>query len=354
MHPLFRFAFSLVLIAAATLPAFAAGNPPQVSNVDGVKSYLVANLAGMDRAADAFVQNAAAYAKIIDANGGDYAKALAASGAELRDLVAKMQENYKAMDSFGYERIEGIVAGVEKLKDFDVYLDAGVPQAEASTDSPAAPVVLDLGGGRKIDHEGSLFTYIIEPMLWGSQPRYIVPLDVNGDGKIAPKESLPKAEVLAAVAKDVRAKIAELVQTGGAWKPTVEDCFGAIIAMTPTLSGYFDDWKESRYADATSGRFSAVSRVSDMRGIMQSVSVLYDAVNAPVSAKDRALAKSIKQGFTSILAFIDRVEAREKKAAGKISPAEIDELAAQAKEKSDKLVPQVEQAAAILNIKIAG
>ena len=111
---------------------------------------------------------------------------------------------------------------------------------------------------------------------------------------------------------------------------------------------------KNRLRPETSGRFTAVSRFSDMRGIMESVSVLYDAVHPQVNTKDRALAKSIKAGFTSILAFIDRVEAGEKKAGGKLTPAEIEELTAQAKEKSDKLVPQVEQAAAILNVKIAG
>ena len=325
-----------------------------VSNVEGVKTYLLTTLQLVDRAADEFVANSTAYAKIIEAHGGDYPRAFAAAGPELRALVAKMQENYKAMDSFGYERVEGIVAGVPRLADFDIYLDAGVPKAEASADSPAAPVTLDLGNGRKIAEEGSLFTYIIEPTLWGTQRKFVVPLDLNADGAVGPKESLPKAEVLTAAAKDVRAKIAELIKTSQNWKPTVEDCFGAIIAMTPTLSGYFDDWKESRYAPETSGRFTAVSRVSDMRGIMESVSVLYDAVHPQVSARDRALAKSIKAGFTNILAFIDRVEAREKKAGGKLTPAEIEELTSQAKEKSDKLVPQVEQAAAILNIKLAG
>jgi len=355
-HAMNRFACSTLISAAAALftPPLHAQKAAPVANVAGVKTYLLATLERATGAAGDFAANAAAYAKIIDTHGGDYARAAAASGAELRALVARMQENYKAMDSFGYERVEGIVAGVPQLADFDIYLDAGVPKAEASTDSPAAPVTLDLGNGQTIAEEGSLFTYIIEPALWGSQRKFVVPVDLDGDGKIAAKESLPKAEVLEAAAKDVRAKLAELTTTSNAWQPTPEDCFGAIVVMTPTLSGYFDDWKESRYTPEASGRFSAVSRVSDMRGIMESVSVLYDAVHAQVSTKDRALAKAIKQGFTNILAFIDRVEAREKKAGGKITAAEIDELTAQAKERSDRLVPQVEQAAAILNIKIAG
>ena len=41
--------------------------------------------------------------------------------------------------------------------------------------------------------------------------------------------------------------------------------------MTPTLSSYFDDWKEAKKnGGSLGGRFVAVSRVSDMRGIMAS------------------------------------------------------------------------------------
>jgi len=76
------------------------------------------------------------------------------------------------------------------------------------------------------------------------------------------------------------------------------------------------------------------------------VSVLYDAVNDRVKGKDPALAKAIKQGSPHPR-FIDRVDVAKRKPRENLR-REIDELAAQAKEKSDKLVPQVEQAAAIL------
>jgi hypothetical protein len=265
-------------------------------------------------------------------------------------LVAALRENYKAMDSFGYETIEGIVAGVPKLSDFDVYLDAGVPKDQAGSGTPVAPVVLTLPDGSKIDREGCLFTYLIEPILWGSNKKLVVPADLDGDGKIGPRESLPRADILITVASDVRMKIHELHETAVAWQPSTSDYFSAIITMTPTLSGYFDDWKESRYAPETSGKFTAVSRVSDMRGIMFSVAVLYEAVHAKVAGKDPALANSIQRGFKGILAFIDRVDQREKKAGAVMTPAEVDELGEEAKQKADKLVPQVEQAAALLSI----
>ena len=328
-----------------------------VGNADAepgeVKGYLLGALTKMHSAADEFVQNAAAYQRLTDANGGDPIRACAASRDEMQKLIAALRENYKTMDSFGYETIEGIVAGVVSLSDFDIYLDSGVPKDQAGGGTPVAPVVLSLPNDKRIDHQGCLFTYIIEPMLWGTNASLVVPADVNGDGKIAPNESLPRPDVLTAAANDVRAKIVQLQQTAIAWQPTTADYFSAIITMTPTLSGYFDDWKESRYAPERSGKFTAVSRVSDMHGIMSSVAILYGAVNGAVAAKDPALANSIEHGFTGILRFIDRVAAREKKS-GAITGPVIDELAEQAKQKADKLVPQVEQAAAIVGVTSSG
>jgi Imelysin len=319
-----------------------------------VKGYLLEALTKIEHASDEFLTNALAYQKLIDANGGDPGRAFAQSPEEGLRLVAALRENYKAMDSFGYETIEGIVAGVPKLSDFDVYLDAGVPKDQAGSGTPVAPVVLALPDGSKIDREGCLFTYLIEPMLWGSNKKLVVSADLDRDGKIGPRESLPRADVLITVARDLRAKIRELHEIAIAWQPSTSDYFSAIITMTPTLSGYFDDWKESRYAPETSGKFSAISRVSDMRGIMYSVAVLYGAVHAKVAGKDPALAKSIQRGFEDILAFIDRVDQREKKAGAVMTPAEVDELGEQAKQKADKLVPQVEQAAALLDLTATG
>ena len=341
--------FAAALLVLQSVPAQA--NSP---NGNDVKGYLLENLSQMENAANHFVEDANAYQRLADANGGDPVRAFQASAAEMQRLVSALREEYKAMDSFGYETIEGLVAGVPALADFDVSLDSGVPRDQAGGGTPVAPVVLQLANGAKIDHEGCLFTYIIEPMLWGANKKLVVPADLNHDGKIDARESLPRADVLLAAANDVRAKISDLHKTAIAWKPSTADYFSAIITMTPTLSGYFDDWKDSRYAGAGSGNFSAVSRVSDMRGIMYSVAVLYSAVRDEVATKDPALASSIQRGFDRILEFIERVDAREKKAGAQMTASEIDELAEQAKQKADKLVPQVEQASAILDVKTPG
>jgi len=324
---------------------------PATSNVQGVKDYLLGMEAKMDTATDDFAKQSSEYQKVIESYHGDYAAALKGDREHILKLVKAMRDDYQAADSFGYERVEGIVAGVDKLADFDVYLDSGVPKDKASKDTPAAPTTFTLKDGTVISGEGCTFTYLVEPTLWGKNERHIVKVNVGGDGSQAAVDSLPNADFIAAAGADMDKKMDELVAASKAWNPTEEDCFNAVVTMTPTLSGYFDDWKASRYDKDKSGLFTSVSRVSDMTGIMESVSLTYNAVNPDVAKKDPALAKTIKGGFADIMTFVEKVGVREKK--GPLTVAEIDELHDQAQTKSDKLVPQVKQGAALVGVKVS-
>jgi hypothetical protein len=313
--------------------------------LDQLKTYLVSVVGKMNLASEDFMVNAQAYQSAITRHGNNYN--LAAKDPEVLALVAKMQENYKQMDSFGYETVEGIVAGVPSLGHYDVDLDAG----NKAVDGPdnVAQIILKLSDGTVIDKEGNLNTHILEPALWGGEPKWVVPVDLNGDGRITGRESLPRAPLMVAASEKAYQIITELLKDSKAWNPTLEDCFGAMIMMTPTLSDYFEDWKESRYSKEQSGKFYAVSRVSDMRGIMRSCAEIYKVTHATVTSKDDTLARSIQAGFEDLDLFLNDLLAKE--GAHQINVAEIDEYATQAKDKTDKLVPQIEQAAALLDIK---
>ncbi len=322
-------------------------------DASAVKAYLVETVTRMQAASGGFVEAARQYAALTAPHGGDPAAAFRADPQAVTSLHERLREGYKAMDSFGYETVEGIVGGVPSLSKYDLYLDAGLPRGEGNADE-VAPVTIQLSDGSLIDREGAPFTYLIEPALWGSSGKYTVPADLDGDGNIAPREALPTPGMLTAVAADVDRKIGELLADAKAWQATATDFFGALVVMTPTLSDYFEDWKESRYTAQSSGRFFAVSRVSDMRGIMQSCAIMYEALTGQVAGKDEALARALDGGFRDILAFLERLEVREKKDAAAFTAAEIDELAAQAQSKTDKLVPQIKQAAALLEIPVSG
>ncbi len=337
-----------LLLGAAWTPANAEG-----ANLGAIKSYLVGKVTTMDNASHDFVAHSAAYAKLIADNGGDYNQAILRNGDDVLALIVKMQGDYRAIHNSGYETIEGITAGVKRFVDFDTDLDAGVPKSEASTDSPAASLVLKTETGKTIvDRNGNLFHYVMEPTLWGTKAAFVQALSPEASTKAHGIKVVPKAEVLVSSSKECERKMNELLALSKGWEPTLDDCVGALVWMTPTLNGYFVDWKDSRYnPNAALGRYVAESRVLDMRGIMSSLELTYNAVMPALAAKDAALAKRIQKDYRGILTFLDRVDAREKKGS-KLTVLEIEEMAFQAKALTDQLVPNLKQVVALLGLKL--
>ena len=343
-----------ILPALAVLAFSTASVRAEGGGTAEIKSYLTGKLNRMDGAAHDFVKNAEAYEKLVNDNGGDYNRVATEHGPEALGLVRKMQDDFKVFHNEGYETIEGITAGTKLMVDFDTYLDAGVPKGEATTDSPASPLVLkDRNGKVLVDRNGNLFHYVIEPTLWGTKESYIKRLSPEAAAKMKPVTVLPRADIVVAAANDCARKLDELLGITNRWNPTLDECVGALVWMTPTLNGYFDDWRESRYNPQSSlGRYVAESRVLDMRGIMFSLQLMCNAILPELAKKDAALAARLKAEYADILNFINRVDARERQGGGKISAAEIEELATQAKRHTDQLTPHLKQMAAEMNLKL--
>ncbi len=359
-------AIFVIVAAVFSAKAETAANTNDDQSLFVIKKYLVDNLQKMNVAAQDFVTNAAAYQAIIDAAGGDYDKAAMEHGVELGELVKKMQGDFGRYHNHGYETIEGIVAGTKKMVYFDNYLDGGVPASEASTDSPQSPLVLKARDGKMIsNHNGNLFHYVVEPTLWGTRTAFLKKLSPAAQAKLkeeyeavlktkinAAPVALPRADILTAASIDSAEKLGQLLQVAQDWQPTLGECIGALVWMTPTLNGYFDDWRDSRYNPVATGHYVAESRVLDMRGIMFSLKVTCDAILPQLQSKNPGLADQLKYEYANIISFIDRVEARDRQSSYRLSIPAIEELAEQAKTLTDQLQPQLRQMAAILNAQI--
>jgi hypothetical protein len=344
-------ALAPVLQAAPAAPAPASG----AAGLATIKNYLLARVTLMDGAAHDFEANATAYQKLIDANGGDYNKAAIANGAQLLPLVAKMQGNYLGLHMNGYETVEGIAAGVKSLVEYDIYFDSGVPQSEASTDSPAAPILLKTASGEVIDNRnGNLFHYVIESALWGAKATLVRRLSPEASKGVRGVVLLPRADVLLAAAKDSVRMTDRFLAACQAWQPTVDECVGALVWMTPTFNGYFNDLRDSLYG-ANPSAYISESRVKDMRGIMGSLQLVYNAIAPELAKKDAALANQLKNEYAAIMAYIDETDSRDQAARvgrGKLSQAAIEEMGNHAKRMSDQLAPQLLQAAAIMGLRV--
>ena len=356
-------------MAAATmagLPAWAAGpvavdrdaeptapHVPQSAQGDGsVKDYLLAVVASARSGAADLRDDAGSYAALVARHGNDAAAAARAEPELTAKLVRRMRNEYKRIDSFGYEYVEGIVAGVPSLTKYDVLLDSGVKAEGAGVQDQVADIVI-VAPDATVDHQGSLNNFLIEPTVYGTNPKFVAATDVALPG-FAAAVNLPKPGLIVKLADFAVEHYAELDRDARAWQPDDRTLFQAMANMTPTLAGYFDDWKESKkYGGSGGGRFVAVSRVSDMRGIMASTRLNWVSMEPKVTAKDAALSAEITKGYDRIMHFIDTVDARAAKSPP-ISVQTIDALGTQAKEKADKLTVQVGQAAAELGFDVNG
>ena len=97
--------------------------------------------------------------------------------------------------------MEGVVAGVPSLADFDVIIDAG---GDASDPENAVPFSIKTPAGRTFKQPGN-FNFLIETSLFGTEPKFAakgVKPDLDGDGKVEFGEALPDADFFVAAARD--------------------------------------------------------------------------------------------------------------------------------------------------------
>ncbi|MDQ3249152.1 MAG: EfeM/EfeO family lipoprotein, partial [Chloroflexota bacterium] len=133
------------------------------------------------------------------------------------------------------------------------------------------------------------------------------------------------------------------------------DAFTALVVMIPTMSEYFDSWKNSRFvAGAASDQrdFVAISRLADIQGILSSLQVVYENVRSLVDSVDSAQAVQIEEGLADLKAFVADVYAKEQ-SGQRFSAEEADLLGAEAQNRATAITGQIAQAAAQLDISLA-
>ena len=104
-----------------TTPA-AAEQP--AGDLQPIKDFLLAHTESLRAEATTLREGAEAYHALAEAAGFDYAKLLADEREDVRAFVEDAQATFGRANP-AYEEMEGVVAGVPSLADFDVIIDAG-------------------------------------------------------------------------------------------------------------------------------------------------------------------------------------------------------------------------------------
>jgi hypothetical protein len=348
----------LLLLVSACAPA---ATPTPAAHTDahsdadlgGIKTYLLGKEADLKAASDELKAASDAYYELAEASGFDYAALWANNSAEASKALLDAKAAWMKASPL-YEQVEGIVAGVPSLAEYDVILDAGA----SGEDDPenAVPFDLTLPDGRVFPKPGNLFG-VLETTLWGTNPEYAildVAADLDADGSVEFGEVLADANVLKGAADLLDSYIAELETASQAWEPTESDAFTALVVMVPTMSEYFESWKNSRFVAgeaSTQSDFVAISRLSDIQDILSSLQVVYAEVKPLIVELNADQAAQIESDLNGLKEFVAGVYAEEQ--GGKqFTAEEADILGEEAQNRATAIAGQIAQVAASLNIAI--
>ncbi len=317
-----------------------------------VRAYALEQSALQKAGAEAFLGVAQQYYALAEAQGFDYEALWAAEPETLTDLMSQAKESWLEASTH-YELNEGLVAGVPGLSYFDVLLDAG-PSGEEDPNE-ALDWTLELPDGTTLEQPGNYFHHLTEPLVWGTNDAFVaLEVDLDGDGNLELGEVLPDAGLFIATAEGLDATTAELQAAVDEWQPTIEEAFGAIITMVPTMNEYFEQWKDSAFVageTSTEASFVATSRLFDVNGILHGLDLTYDEIGPRVEAVDADLHGQIVAGFDDLVTYVGDLYDQE--AGGKRFTGEEAELfGTEAQEKADHLAGLVSQAVSELGLQI--
>ncbi|MEM7343211.1 MAG: imelysin family protein, partial [Chloroflexota bacterium] len=318
-----------------------------------VKTYAVDNANKMKAGTEAFKTTAEAYYTIIAGENFDYEAAWANNQDELTTLVVDAKANWLEASTF-YELDEGIVAGVPSLAFYDIWIDAGPPASDDPEEALEWQLVL--ANGETLESPGNFFHNLAEPALFGTNPDFVgLAVDLDGNGTVDLGEALPEAEILLATAQGLDQATGDMVAAVSAWEPTLEETFGALVTMTPTMNEYFEQWKLSAFvsgSDFEESAFVGVSRLFDINGILTGLNFAYGNISAVVEKADPELDSQIKGSYEDLVGYVGELYSQEQDGVF-FSPEEADLFGTEAQDRATAIAGQVSQAAALADVTLS-
>ncbi|MBX3061483.1 MAG: EfeM/EfeO family lipoprotein [Anaerolineae bacterium] len=318
------------------------------AELGAIKTYLLEKAAALVEGSAILKADLDSYYELAKSVNFDYDALWSQHKEDVVALVEKSKSDWMNASPL-YEQMEGIVAGVPSLANYDVIMDAG-GQGETN-------YAITLPDGTVLQNPPNLFG-LLELTLWGGDvdKKYVAKsVDLDGDGAQEFGEELPDANAAKGFADSLDFYANGLQTDATAWEPTTSDAFTALVVMIPTMSEYFESWKLSRFVagnESEQGEFSVISRLSDIKDIIGSLEVIYTGISPLVASVDSARDEQINSGLTSLKEYV--LDLYQQEQDGKrFTAEEADLFGSEAQDKAEAIAGQVAQVAALLNVPIA-
>lgn len=329
----------------------AADTGDEVAELAAIETYLTDHAAQLSEQVDVLAEEGERYYELAQAAGFDYDAMLEENGDEVQEILQRSKDAFVAANP-AYEEMEGIVAGVPRLAQYDVDIDAG---SDASDPESAVSFSLETPNGETLKQPGNLF-FLTETALYGTNEELLAEgaQDVDGSGEVEFGEGLPDADTYVATTRKFQEMADDLEVDAAEFSATPSDAFTAITIMTPTMSEYFEAWKNSRFIAGSNAEelgFVATSRLSDIADILSGIRFTYDEIEPMVAGRSPQQAEQTAAELEDLIAFV--TDLRDREAAGEeFSAEQADTLGSQAQAQAEEIAGQVTQAANRLGIEL--
>jgi len=322
------------------------------TDLSAVKYYLTGHTAQLTASTQILKEQGDRYYALAKSEDFDYQALMDEHGDEVAELMERSKDAFHKANP-AYEEMEGIVAGVPRLAQYDVDIDAG---SDASDAANAVSFSLETPDGKTIKQPGNAM-FITETTIYGTDKSFLaegVKQDVDRDGKEEFGEGIPDANAYKAIVDKFDELASGLAADAHEFEPTASDAFTAITVMTPTMSEYFEAWKNTRAvagAQATDPAFVDRSRLYDIADILEGLVLTYDQVNPMIAKESKAQAEQTGKALGDLLTFVEGL--RDREAAGtQFSAEQADTLGSEAQSQAEAIAGQVTQAAQRLNVEL--
>ena len=351
-----------VMASAAAAALFAAGcgddDEPTTTaasesgtELAAIKDYLTEHSAALAEQTEILREQAERYYELAEAADFDYEAMLKRNSEEVQEILAAGKDAYRAANP-AYEEMEGIVAGVPRLAQYDVDIDAG---SDASDPENAVSFSLELPDGAVLEQPGN-FMFLTETSWFATNEDFLaegIKGDVDGDGEVSFGEGLPDANFLVAAMRSFDEMADQLDADAQEFEPTPSDAFTAITVMTPTMSEYFEAWKASRFVagGGSTDEFAAASRLQDIADILEGIVFTYDEIEPRIAQESPQQADQTGKALNDLLAYVEDIRDREQ-GGERFTAEQADTLGSEAQRQAEAIAGQVAQAAQRLGIEL--
>ncbi len=165
---------------------------------------------------------------------------------------------------------------------------------------------------------------------------------------------MPDADIYVATLRKFKEMTEQLDADAQEFEATPSDALTAITVMTPTMSEYFEAWKNSAFIageDAEELGFVATSRLSDIADILEGILFTYEEIEPTIAEADPQQAAQTEQQLEDLLAYVTDLRDREENGE-KFTGEQADALGSEAQARAEEVAGQVTQAANRLGIEL--